>query len=312
MIDGVIICDSQVHAPDLPSSVHVRGINRDDLVREMEAAGVDRCVIVPLAAPLPDVSTNNGPALEMARREPSRFAVMGRFDLTRRENESLLATWKADPRMLGIRLSFVKDPNRGLLERGELEWFWAAAEREGVPLMLLVPELVSKVGEIAAHHPALRLVVDHLGLTPYVKYDDALPALRPLLDLARHDNVAAKASGLPDSVPDPYPFRSVHEPIRAVIDAFGHKRVFWGSDVTRLKCPYRECVRLFAQELPFLSPDAKEWVLGRGIMEWLGWSAAPAAVSGGAAAVRFREVRHGDTNVVHPSHLHGQRPGPFS
>lgn len=271
MIDGIVVCDSQVHALDLPSSVHARGIDRNDLVREMEVAHVDRCVIVPLAAPLPDVSTNNGPALEMARREPHRFAVMGRFDLTDRENARLLEDWTTDPHMLGIRLSFVKDPNRGLLQRGELDWFWAEAERAGIPLMLLVPELLPIVGDIARRYPRLRMVVDHLGLTPYVTYTNLLPALEPLLALARYDNVAAKASALPDSVDDAYPFRSVHGAVRAVVDAFGHKRVFWGSDLTRLKIPYRECVDLFAREMPFLTGEAREWILGRGVMEWIGW-----------------------------------------
>lgn len=275
MIGGVVVCDAQVHAPDRPSSVHVRGMERDDLVHRMDEAHVDRCVVIPLAAPLPDVSTNNGASLDLARRDPERFAVMGRFDLTRRENERLLATWKEDAGMLGIRLSFARDPNRGLLERREIEWFWSAAETARVPLMLLVPENLPAVGEIARRHPELRLVVDHMGLTPYVVYDDVMTALPPLLELARYENVAVKASALPDSVRDPYPFRSLHGPLGAVIEAFGPRRVFWGSDLTRLKCTYRECVDLFARELPFLTPEARGWVLGRGVMEWIGWTSSP-------------------------------------
>lgn len=271
------MCDSQVHAPDRPSSVHVRGIDPRDLLQRMDEAGVDRCVIVPLAAPLPDVSANNAASLEAAHLHPDRFAVMGRFDLTRPENGGLIRGWKDDPAMLGIRLSFARGRDRELLESRDLEWFWAAAEASGVPLMLLAPENLTVVGEIARAHPRLLLTVDHLGLTPYVVYDDPMSALPPLLALARYENVAVKASALPDSVADPYPFRSLHEPLRAVIEAFGHRRVFWGSDLTRLKCTYRECVDLFARELRFLSAEAREWVLGRGIMEWIGWTTAGAA-----------------------------------
>ncbi|MBU6424599.1 MAG: amidohydrolase [Chloroflexota bacterium] len=275
MIGGAVVCDSQVHAPDRPSSVHVKGIDADELLRRMDEARVDRCVIVPLAAPLPDVSTNNDASLEIARRHPDRFAVMGRFDLTRPENVKLLAAWRSTPEMLGIRLSFARGRHRELLERGELGWFWSGAERAGVPLMLLVPDLLPLAGEIARRHPALRIVIDHMGLTPYVVYDDVMPALPPLLDLARYPNVAVKASALPDSVRDAYPFRSLHEPLRAVVEAFGHRRVFWGSDLTRLTVPYDECVGLFARELPFLSSEAREWILGRGVMEWIQWSTRP-------------------------------------
>lgn len=68
-----------------------------------------------------------------------------------------------------------------------------------------------------------------------------------------------------------YPFRNRHRHIRRVVDAYGPRRVFWGTDLTRLRCPYRQAVTLFTEELDFLSSDGKEWIMGRGIAEWLGW-----------------------------------------
>jgi L-fuconolactonase len=70
---------------------------------------------------------------------------------------------------------------------------------------------------------------------------------------------------------EPYPFRSLHEPVRRVVEAFGRERVFWGSDVTRLPCTYVECRRLFTDELDFLSEQDKEWIMGRALCEWLDW-----------------------------------------
>lgn len=266
-----MICDSQIHAPDLPGEGHVGGMDADSLIAAMQEANVDRCVIVPLVAP-GDATAHNMPAVDMARAHPRRFGVMGRLDLTRPESACLLADWKTEY-MLGIRLSFVRGPNDGLLIEDRLEWFWAAAEQHGIPVMVLVPnELVPKVGEVAERHPGLRLVVDHLGLTPYVIYDELGPALEPLVEIAKYPNIATKASALPASVPDPFPFASLHEPLHQVFDAFGPHRLFWGSDLTRLACPYSECVRLFTDELEFLTGNDKEWVLGRGIMEWLEWA----------------------------------------
>ena len=57
------------------------------------------------------------------------------------------------------------------------------------------------------------------------------------------------------------------------LDAFGAKRVFWGSDISRLRCTYRQCVTMFTEEMPWLKGSDLEWVMGRGVCEWLGWKA---------------------------------------
>ena len=83
-----------------------------------------------------------------------------------------------------------------------------------------------------------------------------------------------KASGIPAIATDAYPYRSLHHHLRAVYDAFGAQRVFWGTDLTRLPCTYRQALTLFSEELPWLSDADKEWTMGRGVCEWLGWDVA--------------------------------------
>jgi hypothetical protein len=56
-----------------------------------------------------------------------------------------------------------------------------------------------------------------------------------------------------------------------VYDAFGPRRMFWGTDWTRLTCPWRQDITLFIEELPWLSGEDKEWIMGRAICEWLDW-----------------------------------------
>jgi predicted TIM-barrel fold metal-dependent hydrolase len=121
------------------------------------------------------------------------------------------------------------------------------------------------------------LIVDHFGLPLEARDEDLLGVVRELVALAGLPNVAVKASALPSYTRDPYPFPSLHEPIRQVVEAFGPRRVFWGSEMTRLRCPYREAVALFTEALTFLSEDDLHWVMGQGISEWLGW--APPATS---------------------------------
>jgi len=116
----------------------------------------------------------------------------------------------------------------------------------------------------------LKLVMDHSGLVDG-RDDEAFKEFDKLLALARHPNVATKVSCFPFFTTQKYPFRNLHPYIRKAFDAFGPKRTFWGTDLSRLPCPYRQGVTLFTEELPWLKGQDLEYVMGRGVCEWLGW-----------------------------------------
>jgi hypothetical protein len=116
----------------------------------------------------------------------------------------------------------------------------------------------------------LKLVMDHSGLVDG-KDETAFKEFDKLLAIARRPNVATKASCFPFFTTDKYPFRKLHPYIRRAFDAFGPKRMFWGTDLSRLPCTYKDGVTLFTEELPWLKGEDLEWVMGRGVCEWLGW-----------------------------------------
>ena len=233
-----------------------------DLLAEMDAAGVDRAVLVPPSWE----GDRNDLALEACRQHPDRFAIMGRLDMDP-ANASALATWRTQPGMLGLR--FTLRPQHTWLTDGSGEWLWRGAEQHGLPIMLSCPGMLPIIDRIAERHPKLRLVIDHLALAR-TKDAAAFVDLPNLLAVAKRPNVAAKASALPCYSSDSYPYRNLHPYIRQVFDAFGPQRTFWGTDLTRLPCSYRQGISYFI-ELPFLSETDREWVMGRAICEWLGW-----------------------------------------
>jgi hypothetical protein len=49
--------------------------------------------------------------------------------------------------------------------------------------------------------------------------------------------------------------------------------MFWGSDLTRLKCSYRQCVTMFTEEMPWLTTNDLELIMGRALCDWLDWPA---------------------------------------
>jgi predicted TIM-barrel fold metal-dependent hydrolase len=89
--------------------------------------------------------------------------------------------------------------------------------------------------------------------------------------LARYPNVAVKATGAPSYSSEPYPYRNIHPYLRQIYDAFGPERMFWGTDITRMPCSWRQCVTLFAEELSWLSARDKELIMGRALCTWLDW-----------------------------------------
>ncbi|MCZ6874732.1 MAG: amidohydrolase family protein [bacterium] len=279
----MIIIDAQVHiwaadTPERPWPEYGKGyaqrggepFSKDDLLQEMDAAGVDRVVIVPPSWE----GERNDLALEAAALHPDRFAIMGRLGIERPESRELIATWKEQPGMLGVRLTLTREHHRGWLSDGTADWFWAAAQRYDIPVMASVAGSIPMIAEIVARYPGLRLVIDHLGLPGSTRDAEFGAALEPLFLLAPFPNVAVKVSALPCYVTEAYPFRSLHPHIRRVVETFGPQRVFWGTDLTRLPCPYHQAVTLFSEALDFLSESDKEWIMGRAIAEWLNWPLA--------------------------------------
>lgn len=294
-----MITDAQVHvwAPPSPEHPWAEGGDRyaegvdnlsaasrrplppEELITEMDAAGVDRCVLVPPTF----AGDDNWLALEGARRWPDRFAVMGRLALDDPASRDRVATWGQQPGMLGFRLTFHWGKQKRWLVDGTADWFWPAAERAGLPVAVFAPHFLPQVADIARRHSDLKIAVDHFGLPLEARAGDIPGVVDELVKLAVYPNVVVKASALPSYTRDPYPFPALHEPIRRVLDAFGPRRVFWGSEMTRLRCSYREAVTLFTEELPFLSGDDLDWVMHRGISEWLGWPAStPSTVEEGS------------------------------
>ena len=91
------------------------------------------------------------------------------------------------------------------------------------------------------------------------------------LPVAQYPNVAMKATGAPSYSGHAYPFRDIHDNLHRLYDAFGPARFFWGTDITRMPCPWRQCVTLFTEELPWLQGRDLELVMGRAVCDWLGW-----------------------------------------
>jgi predicted TIM-barrel fold metal-dependent hydrolase len=252
--------------PQLPEPFTIERV-----VPMLDEAGVERVVIVP-----PSLEGERlDYAQEAVRRYPGRFAIMGRIALNDPTNARRLPTWREQLGVLGIRLNIAGE-QAAWLSDGTADWFWPAAEAAGIPVTFLTTGHTHRFAAIAERHSELILIIDHMGVSSECVRSHGVPAaIDQSVALAKFPNVSVKLSAAPLMSAERYPFRDVDLHIRRLFDAYGPRRCYWGTDVTNsfAKATYRERVTHFTEALDFLSEEDKDWIMGRAIVERLGWRA---------------------------------------
>jgi predicted TIM-barrel fold metal-dependent hydrolase len=271
------IIDAQVHiwgtgTPLLPHR-QVSSFSANELLAEMKAAGVDGAILHP---PGWDPASN-ALSMKAVQNHPGKFGILGNFVLDDPRSRLMVKEWLTLPGMLGLRFALVPDEQQRWVRDGSIDWMWSSAERARMPVATMAGRFLPEFRAIAERHPDLTLIIDHFGLARMAKDDAAFANLPALLELARLPNVYVKATGAPAYSSHPYPFRNLHDGLHRIFDAFGPQRFFWGTDITRMPCSYRECVTMFTEELSWLSGNDLELVMGKAVCDLLHCSSLGAA-----------------------------------
>jgi predicted TIM-barrel fold metal-dependent hydrolase len=287
----MFIVDSQVHIwlSGTPGDTHKpqSRFSAEDLLAEMDQAGVNCAALnavgwdrgrdqVTMEAIKRGEFDCNETTIDAARRYPDRLAVIFRLAADKPKSADLIPGLLKQPGVIGTRLSFTGHEARWLLD-GTADWYWPTAEKYRIPTTVRVTgaKALDHIGTVAERHPGLPIVIDHFGTQHRADgpkgtdIDDSAFAYHPhVLALAKFPNVAVKATAATDYSSHPYPHANIHKYIRETFDHFGPARMFWGSDISRLRGPYRQCVTLFTEELPWLSASDKELIMGKAYCNW--------------------------------------------
>jgi predicted TIM-barrel fold metal-dependent hydrolase len=285
----MLIADSQVHIwsaeradrPWIPGGMqrlhHMKHrpepIGYEELKDMMDGAGVRRAMICPPTWE----GDRNDLGIEASRKYPDRFGVMARIPLQRPEEaKQWIESWKDEPGVKGVRLTFSFENEVGWVKDGTADWYWPFAEKHDIPTMLLIPDAKPELTEILRRHPGLRVSIDHMGIRGGTKDDAIAPYIAATEALAQFPGVNVKLSNLPSFSTQPSPYPNLDPYIERLVRAFGAKRCFWGTDLSRMigayGIGYKEAIAHF-QGLSFVSYDEKQWIMGRGLCEWLRWPA---------------------------------------
>jgi len=236
----VLTIDSQVHAyernhPGRPWAGFLHGpaqVTGDDMVKAMDAVGVDGAVLV---SPYSMYRYDASYAIDVHAAHPRRFALVKPVDSTDPNVARTIADWAATRGAVAIRVMLRPEVTSDPADPG-LNRVLAAAARHGLPVNILGWGRLEQVDGLAARNPDTTLVIDHLGLQqPFEPPPPAKPFadLPKLLKLAAHRNVTVKISGACTLSHEPFPYRDIWEPLGRIFDAFGLDRCMWGTDWTR-------------------------------------------------------------------------------
>jgi predicted TIM-barrel fold metal-dependent hydrolase len=287
----MLIVDAQIHlwtGGEVPARHRQTPHLAEEAIADMDAAGVDAAVNV--TGVLVDVDCSYG--FESAARFPDRLPMVGWLNLNLPDAPDQVRRWRTRPSVIGFRFHCVAEDEQTWPTDGTMDWFLPLAAELGFPVTLGGPVVLEHVERWATQYPNLKIVLEHYGIVAMDPVTGGLIQHEDVLSWSRLPNIAVKVSAGPAYVADDvYPFKSLHDRIRRLYDAYGPERMFWGTDITRLKnCTWRQAITMFTEELPWLSESDKTLIMGEALCRWYNWwpaaaeSASAAPLAGVAAA----------------------------
>jgi L-fuconolactonase len=269
-----VIVDAHAHAwPRWPYPAPVpdprtRGCYQQ-LIHEMDAAGVGQAVVV--SAALPGSLDNNDYVAGAVAACPGRLHQL--VDVDSRWSESYHRPGAAG-RLAALcdRLSpagvshYLAADNDGWLRSGEGRAFFAAAGRRGLVVSLAAaPGWFADVCEVAASVPQTQVLLNHLALV--MLHEDGVAAgLDVVRRGAAQHNLIVKVSGYYYGSPRPwqYPFTDRLEIVRAFYETWGPRRMVWASDYPNSAphITYRQSLEVLREHAAFIDPADLPAVLG--------------------------------------------------
>jgi len=250
-----------------------REILAKELIIQMESAGVDKAIVVPLGPEDHYIS-------ELSREFPGKFATVGIYDEDATDQADNLDQRIELSNIQGIRVGFVDqqatpddDPEKyamfplfkAMAERGLKVWFYAEPHQVVLfqRVLKLFPELVA-----VFNHCGFMISLDNLSIDnharPHFDVNIPPPTLDLLEEVASNKNTYVHFSGQYAFSHDPYPYADMLSVSERLFNIFGAERMLWASDFPwTMEIPgYAEQLDLVGKLLPDISREEQELIQG--------------------------------------------------
>jgi len=224
----------------------------EDYREEMEDLDVDRAILVATS-----IHGRGNPYIrECVSNDPETFRGIVRIRYTVDDVESRVEETLGERGILGYRI--VRDE---LTQPGMAPFYQAVNDRGGQVHLIVRPDQLSDVDDLADRYPEMVFVVDHLGSPDVSQPPDAEP-YRDIDALAAHPNVYVKLTSNPSR--ERYPFADLDDHLRHLLETFGPDRMAWGSDhIFRFKRVLPWQTLEFLEDRPYLSTGDRRQICHR-------------------------------------------------
>lgn len=240
--------DSHIHLydPSRPEGVpwppeRIEKLYRPHLPADFAAVSANSGITHAIVVEASDRPSDNQWLLQLAKATPEIIGVVGNLDPRDPAFDTLLAEFARDPKAVGIRPRLDPPPS---LADPEVAARLATLAAYQLTLELNVNLFpLEEIVPFAEANPDLRIVIGHLAGARLVNDGIRLEERQQLERLGQLPNTFCKlsafyhASGENPAPTGPEPYANL---IRAMVEAFGPERVFFGSNwpVSSLRGPY--------------------------------------------------------------------------
>ena len=239
----------------------------EDLQPVLAQNGIDGCVLVQTD----QAQSHNEFLISLASSHSFIKGIVGWVDLQSENIRERFLYYKQQELIKGFRHILQGESDRALMLRPAfMRGIEALKEFDYTYDILIFPDQLSYARELVAAFPQQKFVIDHIA-KPLIKEKKIDDWKRGMIDIARHENVYCKISGMVTEADWKKWKKSDFSPyLDTVTAAFGIDRIMFGSDwpVCLVAAPYQEMMEIVRDYYALFSKDEQQKIFGKNAIEF--------------------------------------------
>ncbi len=227
------------------------------LLELMRANGVEKTVIIQVIY----YRWDNSYLADVLKQYPQYFQGVARVNPESPSAPDDLSRLVEQQSFRGVRISPSADASGDWIRGRLMPPLWQRCQKLKVPMTVLAPVTrMPDCEKLIDRFPDLTVVIDHQADSPLDKPEE----LAKLIALKRFPKVFVKISHTWSLSKQSYPYADSQAQVKRLYDAFGPRRLMWGTDWPLVEnfCGYAKALALVRDEMKFLNTEDKRWILG--------------------------------------------------
>src|SRR5262245_35136970 len=226
----------------------------------MKANGVEKTVIIQVI----HYRWDNSYLADVLKKYPTYFKGVARVNPESPAAPDDLSRLVEQQGFRGVRISPAGNASGDWIRGPLMPPLWKRCDSLKAPMTVLAP--VTRMPDVALlieKYPDLTVVIDHMADSPLGQPDQ----LNLLIALQRYPKVFVKVSHTWSRSLQPYRYTGRQARVKRLYDAFGPRRLMWGTDwrLVENHCRYAKALAMVRDEMKFLNEDDKSWMLSKTI-----------------------------------------------